>query len=83
MGIQCMTDNMRFGHLNEDICKYFDIPEMSRSRNVTALNKGTYQDLYNKDTIQIVADWYKKDIDFWGFDFDTDAQKNYWNEEEL
>ena len=24
-----------------------------------------------KKTIQIIADWYKKDIDYWGFDFDT------------
>ena len=51
---------------------------MSRPRNVTALNKGTYQDIYNDKTIQIIADWYKVDIDYWGFDFDSSAQKNYW-----
>ena len=28
--------------------------------------------------INISADWYKKDIDYWGFDFDTGAQKNTW-----
>jgi len=72
-------DMMRFDNLNEDICKYFNIPKMSRSRNVTALNKGTYKDIYTPETIQIVADWYKKDIDFWGFDFDTGPTKNYWN----
>ena len=37
-----------------------------------------YQDYYNNEqTIQIVADWYKQDIDYWGFDFDTSATKNY------
>lgn len=72
-------DIMRFENLNQDLCRYFNIPEMSRARNVTALNKGTYQDMYTPETIQIVADWYKKDIDYWGFDFDTGAQKNYWN----
>jgi hypothetical protein len=75
-----VCDMMRFEHLNEDLCEYFDIPEMSRARNVTDLNKGTYQDLYNDKTIQIVADWYKEDIDMWGYDFDTGAQRNYWNE---
>jgi hypothetical protein len=73
-------DIMRFENLNQDLCRYFNIPEMSRARNVTALNKGTYQDMYTSETIEIVADWYKKDIDYWGFDFDTGAQKNYWNQ---
>ena len=71
-------DMLRFEHLNADLQAYFGIPKMSRARNVTALNKGTYQDLYNDKTIQIIADWYKADIDYWGFDFDTAAQKNYW-----
>ena len=72
-------DMMRFEHLNDDLCAYFDVPEMSRARNVTALNKGTYRDVYNDKTIQIVADWYKADIDLFGYDFDTGAQRNYWN----
>ena len=72
--IRC--DIMRFENLNEDLCKYFKIPEMSEARNVTALNKGTYQDLYTPETIQIVADWYQKDIDTWGYDFDTGPTRN-------
>lgn len=71
-------DMMRFENLNDDLCAYFGVNEMSRARNVTDLNKGTYQDIYNDKTIQIVADWYKDDIDFFGYDFDTGAQKNYW-----
>jgi len=54
-------------------------------RNVTAIKKfggnkevQNYKDLYTKETIQIVADWYQKDIEYWGFDFDTSATKNYW-----
>ena len=73
------VDMLRFEHLNDDLCKYFNLKEMSRARNVTALNKGRYQDIYTPETIQIVADWYKKDIDHWGFDFDTGATRNYWN----
>lgn len=52
---------------------------MSRARNVTGLNQGIYQDIYTKETIQIVADWYKEDIDFFGFDFDGAATKNTWS----
>ncbi len=35
-----------------------------------------YKEYYNSKSIQIIADWYKKDIDYWGFDFDTKATKN-------
>jgi hypothetical protein len=45
---------------------------------VTGYKQSTYTDYYNDKTIQIVADWYKKDIDYWGFDFDSAAQRNYW-----
>lgn len=75
--IKC--DMIRFENINEDLCKYFNLTDMSRARNVTALNKGTYRDIYTPETIQIVADWYKKDIETWGYDFDTGPTRNYWN----
>ena len=65
-------------HINYDLQKYFNIDNTFEKRNVTGYNK-TYTELYNNNTIQIVADWYKKDIEFWGFDFDTGPTKNYWN----
>jgi len=73
--IRC--DIMRFENLNDDIKAYFKLADMSRARNVTGLNED-YKTIYTPETIQIVADWYKKDIDTWGFDFDTGATKNYW-----
>jgi len=72
-------DIIRFENLNKDLEKYFNIPQMTQARNVTGLNEGTYMDMYTEKTIQIVADWYKADIDLWGYDFDTGAQRNYWN----
>ena len=77
-GQNLACDMLRLEHLNQDVCAYFKIKEMSRPRNVTGLNKLTYMDMYTPQTLQIVADWYKKDIDFWGFDFDTGATRNYW-----
>ena len=72
-------DILRFENYNEDIKWYMGLLSDPPARNVTGLNKGKYQDLYTDKTIQIVADWYKKDIDHWGFDFDTGATKNYSN----
>lgn len=71
-------DMLRFEKLNDDLCAYLNITDMSRARNVTNLNKGSYKDLYNPKTIQIIADWYKNDIETFGFDFDTGAKKNLW-----
>lgn len=75
--IRC--DIIRFENLNEDLCSYFKIPKMTEARNVTNMNPGSYKDVYNNKTIQIVADWYKIDIDTWGYDFDTGPTLNYWN----
>lgn len=72
-------DILRFENYNEDIKLYLGTLTDPPPRNVTAVNKGSYHDIYTKETIQIVADWYQKDIDHWGFDFDTGATRNYWN----
>lgn len=71
-------DCLRFEHYNDDIKTYLGVLENPPPRNVTGLVKGSWQELYNPKTIQIVADWYQKDIDYWGFDFDTAATRNYW-----
>lgn len=72
-------DILRFEEYNQDIKDYFRVLFNPEPRNVTGLNKGSYKDMYTPETIQIVADWYKQDIDYWGFDFDTGATRNYWN----
>ncbi|KKN12335.1 hypothetical protein LCGC14_1017540 [marine sediment metagenome] len=79
-------DILRFENLNVDIKKYFNITQDIKAHNVTnmegpkkILRGESYMKEYTPATIQIVADWYKNDIDHWGFDFDTGATKNYWN----
>lgn len=73
-------DILRVENLKEDVLAYFNMSEMPRSRNVTSI-KEDYRTLYRSETIQRVADWYKKDIAYWGFDFDTGARKNIWKKD--
>lgn len=71
------VDCLRFENFNEDICKYFDLTEFNDPvRNISMPEGKSYKDYYNDKTIQIIADWYKADIDAFGFDFDTGAIKN-------
>jgi len=73
------TDILRFENYDEDVNLYFNLSKNVKPSNVTGSNEGSYKDIYTPETIQIVADWYKKDIDYWGYDFDTGATRNYWN----
>ncbi|WP_321339941.1 hypothetical protein [Breoghania sp.] len=45
-------------------------------KNVTHGRRRDYKDYYTPRTIQIIADWYKNDIETFGFDFDTAATRN-------
>ena len=86
-GEKVKCDILRFEHYNEDTKLYLGMLQNPNPRNVTRVPKDngntghglSYKDIYTKETIQIIADWYKKDIDYWGFDFDTPATRNYWN----
>ena len=86
-GEKVKCDILRFEHYNEDTKLYLGMLQNPNPRNVTRVssdngNTGyglSYKDIYTKETIQIIADWYKKDIDYWGFDFDTAATRKFWN----
>jgi hypothetical protein len=80
-------DILRFENYNDDVKQYFGTLANPEPRNITRVpnDKGKtghgihYKDIYTPETIQIVADWYKQDVDYWGFDFDTGPTRNYWN----
>ena len=76
-----MCDVLRFENYDKDLELYLGLPKdfIMPAINVGNYN-GVYKEIYTPETIQIVADWYKDDIDYFGFDFDTAATRNYWNE---
>jgi hypothetical protein len=67
---------LRFEHLASDATQYFSLNHPIGKRNRTSRTPFQYQEAYTPKTVQIVADWYQKDIDFFGFDFDTTATRN-------
>lgn len=87
--IKC--DILRFEHFENDLRKYFKIPNTIKIKKSNSFHRGNtdpkwakwdidYRTLYNDKTIQIVADWYKDDIEKFGFTFDSTATKNIWEE---
>lgn len=72
-----VTDNLRFEHFAEDVKKYLGVEPLWLRKSV--LKTQDYKEYYNDKTIKLVADLYKRDIETFGFDFDTSATKNYWN----
>ena len=60
---------------SDDLKRYLGV-DLKR-RGVS--NRGEdYRDFYGPEEYDIVTDWYKKDIEFFGFDFDGAATKNVW-----
>ena len=70
------ADLLRQEHLGDEAMRYFGLSAPPRRRNVSGVQSIDYRDYYTQQTIQIVADWYQRDIDTFGFDFDTPATRN-------
>lgn len=70
-------DILRLEFIDNELSPYLNLNTPYIARHNVGDYTRNYQDYYNEQTIQIVADWYEQDIDYWGFDFDTSATKNY------
>lgn len=79
---QIVADVLRQEHLGDEAKSYFKLSQAPRRRNVTKSEKSDWRELYTQKTISIVADWYQRDIETFGFDFDTPATKNVWASKE-
>lgn len=73
---------LRQEHLSDECMRYFDINAPLAERNVSGMQQRPYQDFYNARTEQAVADWYAKDIELFGFDFNSAAKRNVYFHEE-
>lgn len=73
-GLRC--DVLRFA--TDDVCQYFKLSEPLRVRGVSNIDGKDYRDFYGDEEYDIVADWYQKDIEYFGFTFDGPATKNIW-----
>ena len=74
-------DILRLEFIDNELSPYLNLNTPYIVRENGGDYTRNYRDYYNEQTIQIVADWYAKDIDYWGFDFDTSATKNYYYHE--
>lgn len=70
------ADLLRLEHLDVEAPRYFGLSEPLPRRNRSGARRQSYMDYYDARTIQIVADWYRSDIERFGFDFDTGAIRN-------
>lgn len=74
---EIICDVLRYEKLNEDVNDYFNSNIKMKVAN-SSDRKDNYLKFYNKKQIEIVSDWYREDIEKFGFYFDTGATKNYW-----
>lgn len=83
-----ICDIMRYEYLNQDLADYFNKELKVKWKNVSngdmqqdrskVDKRKDYKKFYTEETKQIIADWYKDDIEFFGFTFDGPATKNIW-----
>lgn len=61
--------------LSDELSRYFGIEALPRL-NASGRTAPHYSEVYSDKARQIVADWYAKDIDTFGFDFTGGATRN-------
>lgn len=73
-----MCEMLPFENLDKSLCAYFSLQFPPVRYNVNTIKPGKYIDIYNRDTINIIGDWYSQDIEMFGYDFGSGPTKNYW-----
>ena len=66
---------LRFENYDDDIQNYLGIKITEKANQ---MKKDDYRKYYISDTYDIVADLYKEDIEYFDFEFESSAKKNYW-----
>jgi len=71
------ADILRYENIQTDLNHYFDKDVELKKKNIGSYKKH-YTEYYNDEQKQRVADWFRLDIEYWGFTFDSGAKRNYW-----
>lgn len=75
-----VCDCLRMETLDTDMRAYLDRPLDLRRQNVTQTHYD-YRSMYTNELIDIIAHLFREDIDFFGFDFETTATRNFFGNE--
>lgn len=63
---------------SDDVQRYLGLNKPMQRRGVSNTKGHDYRTFYGNEEYDIVADWYKDDIEYFGFDFDTPATRHLW-----
>lgn len=79
IGDKVKCDILRYDHIQSDLNAYFEKNIDLKKENVGVYNKH-YIEYYTEEQKQKVADWFRMDIEYWGFSFESGATRNYWTQ---
>lgn len=69
------ADVLRFEEYDHDIAEYLSLRVKEKANQ---MKKDDYRKYYISDTYDIVAELYKEDIEYFDFEFESSARKNFW-----
>jgi hypothetical protein len=72
-----VCDCLRLEHINDDISAYFKKRIILPRKNVT-IRSYDYRSMYTNELIEIVAETFREDIEYFGFNYEGSATKNYY-----
>ena len=79
VGDKVKCDILRYENIQDDLNSYFQY-DVDLSKNNIGLYKIHYTEYYTEAQKQKVADWFRLDIEHFGFTFESGANRNYWTQ---
>ncbi|MDN3721442.1 hypothetical protein QW131_25360 [Roseibium salinum] len=67
---------LRQERLGQELAAYLGAEDTLERKNISRHSGVGFKEFYSDRNIEIVADWYKSDVEAFGFDFDTEATRN-------
>ena len=73
------SDILRYEYITSDLSKYFNADVDLKRENI-GVYKDHYTEYYSDEQRKMVADWFRLDIEHFGFTFESGATRNYWTQ---